>query len=385
MNSWNLSLFRPVLFALWATTSLPAQGTLAPPGAPAATMKSLDQLDAKLDPRTPINATNTPGTAAAVFVINASGSYYLTGNLTGVSGKAGLQITADDVEVDLRGFTLSGVAGATLAINFTNRSRVTIRNGIARGWPSGGLSGVTAPAARVIGVTTELNGGNGIFVGEASMVADCISRGNTGTSSGIVTSTRCQVLRCVANSNSSGGISVGGDTQVIDCLAVGNATVGIGASGNGCRISGCTANSNVTGINVGSASSIIERCIARFNTGTGINIGTLGLVMYCTASENFDGITCSGQTQVLYNTCNSNNNAGAGAGIRLSAFRARVEGNSCSNNDLGIATAAGPNLVIRNHCNSNTTNFSLVGSGAGPLVTEANVATNTSPHANFDF
>lgn len=384
MKSWSLFLTGILLLTL-QPTSLPAQGTLTPPGAPAATMRSLDQLDAKLDPRTAINATNTPGNAATVFLINTSGSYYLTGNLTGVSGKSGLQITADDVEIDLRGFTLTGVTGASIGINFASRTRVTVRNGIVRNWPNGGISGVGSASARLSGLTTELNGGNGIFVGESGLVTDCVSRGNTGTAVGIITGARSQVLRCLANSNASNGISVAGESQVIDCIANTNAAIGIGVSGNACRVSGCTAISNVTGINHGSSGGIIERCVVRANSGTGISVGGDGLVIHCTAVANADGIVCNGSSQIVYNTCNTNTNAGAGAGIRISAFRARVEGNVCALNDLGIVTTNGPNLVIRNHCNSNATNFSLVGTGAGPVVTEANVATNTNPHANFDF
>ena len=67
-----------------------AQGSLTPPGAPAPAMKMLDQIEA----RTPINATATPGDASNQFIISAGGSYYLTANITGVSGKNGMSINA---------------------------------------------------------------------------------------------------------------------------------------------------------------------------------------------------------------------------------------------------------------------------------------------------
>ena len=58
-------LITAALLFLPASTAFP-QGSLTPPGAPAPTMKSLDQIEA----RTPISS--------APFTINASGSYYLT-------------------------------------------------------------------------------------------------------------------------------------------------------------------------------------------------------------------------------------------------------------------------------------------------------------------
>src|SRR3569833_2813795 len=83
--------------SLLSSASVFAQGSLTPPGAPAPTMKTLDQLEA----RTIVNAANTPGDAANTFIISAPGSYYLTGNLTGASGKHGSSIQADHVTLDL--------------------------------------------------------------------------------------------------------------------------------------------------------------------------------------------------------------------------------------------------------------------------------------------
>ena len=52
-------------------------GALTPPGAPASTMKTLDQVE----PRTPVNVTTVPGDASYHHITTTPGSYYLTGNL----------------------------------------------------------------------------------------------------------------------------------------------------------------------------------------------------------------------------------------------------------------------------------------------------------------
>src|ERR1700733_12219713 len=81
-----------------------AQGSLTPPGAPAPTMRSLAQIE----PRTPISSLP--------YTITEPGSYYVTTNLTGVSGSDGITIiflpVIENVTVDLNGFTLTGVPGS---------------------------------------------------------------------------------------------------------------------------------------------------------------------------------------------------------------------------------------------------------------------------------
>src|SRR5438445_10077681 len=77
-----------------------AQGPLTPPGAPAPTMKTLDQIE----PRTPISSVP--------FTISQAGSYYLTKNLTGTASQDGITIAADNVTLDLMGFSLNGIASS---------------------------------------------------------------------------------------------------------------------------------------------------------------------------------------------------------------------------------------------------------------------------------
>src|SRR5262245_13341253 len=98
-----------------------AQGNLAPSGAPAPSMKTLQQIE----PRTPISSLP--------FTISTPGSYYLTSSLESIN--SGITVSANDVTIDLMGFTIGGaqntnhpgihVAGATNVM----RRNIVVRNG----------------------------------------------------------------------------------------------------------------------------------------------------------------------------------------------------------------------------------------------------------------
>lgn len=101
------------LLTLAATTIFAfSQGPLTPPGAPAPTMKSLDQVE----PRIPVNATTCPGDTTYAFIIAQPGSYYLTGPITVASGSA-IRISATNVTLDLNGFTIASTARSAAQIN----------------------------------------------------------------------------------------------------------------------------------------------------------------------------------------------------------------------------------------------------------------------------
>ena len=113
-------------------------GPLNPPAGPVtSTYKTL----AEVEPRTAINATNTPGDADSIFRIAQPGSYYLTGNVVSPGGRHGIEIAASGVTLDLNGFTLDGGPGTILfhgvRVDGANLSNIAVRNGSVRNWDNG--------------------------------------------------------------------------------------------------------------------------------------------------------------------------------------------------------------------------------------------------------
>lgn len=335
----------------FALGAIALAGPLDPPAGPIApTYKTL----AEVEPRTAVNAANTPGDADSDFRITQPGSYYLTGGITGESGKSGIEIAASNVTVDLMGFTLQGVPGSLDGVRTDGaRNGLTIRNGIVTGFGEDGidaLQGGFGEACVVEGVDVSQNAANGLRLNNRGVARECSVRLNG--ADGIVTRSGCLVESCTVHQNAGRGISVALGCNVVGCISRQNTLVGIQSQGTGS----------------------IADCVTRDNQGGGILAR--------------DGCTVRG------NTCCFN----FGPGIQIDGFGSRIEGNSCVGNPKGILVTFTPNLIIRNSCElSGTANWD-VHSGNACLVIQAATGVQdilgnsggvslgtTDPNANFSY
>ncbi|MGH7133004.1 MAG: hypothetical protein ACREJO_13775 [Phycisphaerales bacterium] len=369
------SRFLPVAVAALVTAvGVSVAGPLTPPAGPvSSTSKTLQEVE----PRIAINSTNTPGDVDSLFRISQSGSYYLTGNLVGVSGKSGIEVAAAGVTIDFMGFTLTGVAGSLDGIKESGgQAQITLRNGSLIGWGGRGVM-LTNSSAIVEGLSAGGNASNGIDVGTNSVVRSCIAKSNT--LDGIQVGTASVVVECSSAGNGGHGISANSRCTVSKCAAEGNTGSGI-VSSFGTLITECSSGSNtLAGISV-SQGCTVSRCQVSFNTGDGISTGNDGLII---------GNACD----------NSGNGAGVGAGILASSSDNRIEGNSCTDGDYGIRITASGNIVMRNTCAGNiTSNWEIaIGNAVAPIVTAATNGAaisgntyagpfgSTDPHANFTY
>jgi parallel beta-helix repeat protein len=343
-----------------------AQGSLTPPGAPAATMKSLDQIE----PRTPISSLP--------FNITNGGSYYLTGSLTSAAG--GITIQANEVTLDLMGFALAGGNGSGISVSGA-RTNIVIRNGTVRGWTTNGIEASSAMNSQLEELRISSNGGFGVRAG-AGIVSKCEAYKNG--AEGIYTSG--SIIRdCLSHNNGSHGIIVDFDSTIVNCVARQNTGAGI-ISIYGVTVTGCSANFNTAaGISAGDGSTVTI-CSAKANGTDGIVGGTGSTINGCTVTANTsDGIEVSSSCRIADNTCQGN----TGAGINATASRNRIDSNNVMGNGTGIKCNPGTaNLIIRNSARSNTTaNYDIVaGNNSGATILSPGVGFSSSnPWANFEF
>lgn len=225
-----------ILTLLRGVVTSHAQGNLTPSGAPAASMKTLEQIE----PRTPVDATRTPGNFLAQFIITQPGSYYLTSNIVGVSGKRGIQIQTSNVTLDLNGFSMLGVTDALDGIYFTSSSITNFqaRHGTISGWSAG--TGI-------------------YFLGKNGTFEDLnLSENNVGIQFG----DNSRITRCTVNANKRDGISVSGSA----CTVIENHCTGNNAGNN--------SNTGVISVN-GSANRIEGNHVSGSGTaGYGIRVGS---------------------------------------------------------------------------------------------------------------
>ncbi|MFT3684660.1 MAG: right-handed parallel beta-helix repeat-containing protein [Phycisphaerales bacterium] len=382
-------------------------GPVNPPaGAIGATGKTLTEVE----PRIAINAVNTPGDADATpstFKITQPGSYYLTGNVAGESGKHGIEVASAGVTLDLNGFSVSGVPGSLTGV-LLRTGGTEVRNGSVRGWGGDGVAAEgSVTVNRVIDVRSTGNGGTGIYAGNYSEVRNCMSVSNG--SHGIAIYAFGRVEGCTSRNNTGDGINAPNSGNIIiNCLANENTGAGIKA-GPSNTVTGSTATNNgQNGIELDGG--VVRDCLASINGGYGINLGSNSIASGNRAAGNTVGGIYTFASCVLEGNYAVGNGAGVAtrAGFAISGAGNRASNNHATGNPIGFSAVGGPSVLTGNTAIGNTvtgfsvsnngntlltgnaatgnpTNFAIgAGNDSGALVTNPGVGfTITNPAANY--
>ena len=337
-----------------AAAAILAVGDLNPPsGAVAETGKRL----AEIEPRIAINATNTPGDATSLFRITQPGSYYLTGNVNGQSGKNGILITIGNVTIDLNGFRLAGSVGSLDGIGCSGAGSLVVRNGTVLNWGGDGID---------------------LFLGSSILIEEVISTTNLGD--GISSGPRSRIRDCTASNNSQDGISSGTDSVVSGCITEFNTLDGI----------------------IVSTVGVVSDCASRFNNGIGIRVNALGFstIERCSVTENgLDSILGGRNMRIVDNVSAFAGRVGAGAAIHVTSNDNYIAGNLCTASDIGLDVDVSGNLIVRNSCSGNTVNWDIVANNVVGIIVDRSAPASaailgnsapsstgtTDPNANFTF
>jgi len=177
-----------------------------------------------VQPCIPIQSLSSSGSAS--YVIDTSGSYFLTGNIIGESGKHGILVMADNVTIDLKGFSMTGVTGSQSGISFNSDTiGGAVSNGIINLWGQHGIDAEMLGTLRVADITSNGNVEDGIILGADGLVTDCVVMGNAGW--GISGMDNCLIIRCVARDNGSGGFRLNSGGSIKNCVAESTGPQGI--------------------------------------------------------------------------------------------------------------------------------------------------------------
>lgn len=347
-----------------------------PPGPVAATYKTLQQVE----PRTPIGPDTTPGdndASPSTFKITQPGSYVLTSNIAGEPSKHAIEIAANNVTIDLRGFSITG-AGLD-GIYAENWSGIEIRAGFIRSAGADGIDLRFANNARIHDMTVADCAGSGIRLGAAAIIERCTADGcaDGPGAAGILVGQDALVLSCIVRNSgdpaasSATGMLAGARCRVRDCI-----------------VSATTASGAAVGIAIG-FDTVLEHCsIVNVSGGAGsagVNLGGSGTVR----DSNFSStpvaiIATESQCSILGNTINGT----GGIGIRGASTSAlHIEDNRFENLSPGVQLNSGRAVIVRNVFRSVPSPATNPGPGSviGPTVTVANIGASTNPHSNVAY
>jgi parallel beta-helix repeat protein len=301
----------------------------------------------------------TPSTTFPI-VIDIPGSYVLTSNLQVSTNLNCIQISADNVTLDLNGFALTGpgTGSGGYGIYLSGYKNITVMNGTVRDFMGSGIYFLSSTKIQLKDLKCSNNGQNGIYVGNATVinciaeengtdgirayyatVKDCAANDNTDDGFNVLSSTvlnvqaysndnrgiysrRSSLTNCTTTFSGDHGIEAY-DSTVTNCTSYNNTT----EHKNGIYLTdsiatNCTANGSHVGFRI--TNTTLTNCTANMNDFRGFNVLSNSTLTNCTANGNYDHGFYIADSSVVTN-CTATNNGMHGIWV---GRRNRIEGNN---------------------------------------------------------
>ncbi|GAB4521125.1 MAG: hypothetical protein Tsb0013_24530 [Phycisphaerales bacterium] len=255
-----------VLLAIGCAGPVAAQPALDPPAGPIGESGRFGTL-------IELSQASTPGDADSVFRISEPGSYVLTSDLTVPANQIGIEIAANDVTIDLNGYSVSGDVATSTGVGVTLPTLVSetftnllvsdgsfrdLANSIStlanvRAEPddlTNRIEGVTARRVRVTDVS------NGMVLANGRIEDSVVQAQNIGISLENGTIDGCSVTISAPGPVAAVGISVGGGSVRNSSVVIDN-----------------TSSTNVTGIRLRDADA--TDCTVLLSGANAVGFGSL--------------------------------------------------------------------------------------------------------------
>ena len=349
-------VYRFALIVCMCAAAVSRGGDLDPPPGPIGpTMKNLDVVEPRIPLQAPEGAAQREP-VQAVLTITVPGSYFMIANISVPTGLNGIEISASNVTLDMRGFAILGAADSLDGILVTGGQRnISIYNGSISGCGGDGIDAWNVVAgAQLRDLRVSHCDGYGLRAGAGTVVrcvVDYVGLDGISVEGGGVIS-HCTATRC-----SYAGIRVGGDSVIRDC-AVGGAFGGGILAGESSAVTNCAAWLICDMNDPGRAGIDVENaCLVRGNTYIGNPLTTRA------------------------------------NGIRATGSSNRIEGNNVDGYglvaiDIGVEVVGTGNLIIGNSVTGAENPYSIApGNSYGQIVNVAGVGAfaGLDSHTNFEY
>ena len=320
------------------------------------------------------------------YTISESGVYYVCEALM-ASGAPTISITADNVTLNLNGFTVTSIDN--VGINSTG-SGVTLTNGyvVAAETALNFTAGTNITVTNIQSSSSIINGpSQHLFTVNNLQMRDCIINGNgLSNTLGLFISGDSIYLTNVSviNTGDNYGFQLGPITTVcelVNCLGVNISNHAFAFENiNVLRVRGCTAIGSDNGFAIfGGTAPVFEDCVAQSNSFAGfwlqtggVGSGVTGAVFKdCITDTNVFGFICDGaSTDTVYEGCVANNNTNSGFWMRDGTFTACNHCLASSNAANGFQIDNLSSRTIITDCIAENNAIGITNAGTGTYIVD---------------